>query len=304
MPAYDKSTFQSNIHTHDQANLTDYALFLGGLNVTHDSLLQYDPLKTGFGRLFMVRKPTFVDNKIKDKLTKFKHILEYGNTAINGLDNIELQGNDMTGGYAGRSVSIPSIAQDTMNEFTVTVYELSGSPVREVIQYWINGMADIQTGLATYYQTTSEVNNPTTPALPITMANQTAEFIYVVTDQTGRNVEYACMLANCWPKRIPLDHFNYQSASHELVQLEIPFSCIRYMSPEINEKAKTLITKYNILMNTIGFNSGLDDADFMKADTYGSYYDERDGKIKSKNQNTMNTLIMTPDDSELSKSTV
>ena len=294
-PAYDNSTFQSNIHTHDQANLTDYALFLGGLNVTHNSLLQYDPLKTGFGRLFMVRKPTFVNDKIEEKLRKFKHILEYGNTAINGLDNIELQGNDMTGGYAGRSVSIPSIAQDTMNEFTVTVYELSGSPVREVIQYWINGMADIQTGLATYYQTTDEVNDTQSTPLPITMANQTAEFIYVVTDQTGRNVEYACMLANCWPKRIPLDHFNYQSATHDLVQLEIPFSCIRYMSPEINEKAKTLITKYNILMNTIGFNSGLSDADFMKTDTYGTYYDETDGKLKTKSSVDMNKIVMTPD---------
>lgn len=294
-PAYDNSTFQSNIHTHDQANLTDYALFLGGLNVTHNSLLQYDPLKTGFGRLFMVRKPTFVNKKIGDKLNKFKHILEYGNTAINGLDNIELQGNDMTGGYAGRSVSIPSIAQDTMNEFTVTVYELSGSPVREVIQYWINGMADIQTGLATYYQDTDEVNNPDSPALPITMANQTAEFIYVVTDQTGRNVEYACMLANCWPKRIPLDHFNYQSATHDLVQLEIPFSCIRYMSPEINEKAKTLITKYNILMNTIGFNSGLADAEFMKASETGKFYDETNGKLRTKRWDDRTKFIMTPD---------
>ena len=41
------TTFQTNIHNHNMENITDYALFLGGLNVTRDSLLQYDPLKTG-----------------------------------------------------------------------------------------------------------------------------------------------------------------------------------------------------------------------------------------------------------------
>ena len=294
MAAFDNSTFQSNIHNHNHENITDYALFLGGLNVTRNSLEQYDPLKTGFARLFMIRKPVFVDNKIGSKLNKFKHILEYGNTSITGFEDIDLGTSEMTGGYAGREVDIPSIAQDNMREFTVSVYELSGSPVREVIQYWINGMADIQTGLSTYYYDTAEAADPN--ALEYSQANQTAEFIYVVTDQSGRNVEYACMLANCWPKRIQLNHFNYNSAEHNLVQMEIPFSCIRYMSPEINEKAKQLITKYNILMNTIGFNSGFTVTDMNNLGN-GKYYDTEDGKlhIKSDEQEAANRYIMTPD---------
>ena len=99
------TTFQTNIHNHNMENITDYALFLGGLNVTRDSLLQYDPLKTGFGRIFMIRTPIFVNNKIPDKMRKFKHVLEYANTAITGMDNIDVQTNEMAGGYSGKKVA-------------------------------------------------------------------------------------------------------------------------------------------------------------------------------------------------------
>ena len=71
------STIQSNIKQHDGDKLLDYALFVGGLNVTNEVLANYDPLRTGYGRLFMVRTPLFLSRTIPTKLKKFKHILEY-----------------------------------------------------------------------------------------------------------------------------------------------------------------------------------------------------------------------------------
>ena len=287
----DQQTFQSNIHVHEMDNLTDYALFLGGLNVTRDALLQYDPLKTGFGRLFMIRMPIFVNNKIPTKMRKFKHILEYGNTGVSGNNNIQLGEINMTGGYTGRQVDMPGIARDDVQSFTVQVYEFSGSPVREVLQYWINGMADIQSGLATYYcdGTPSDVNY----GLPICEANQTAEFIYVTTDQSGKNVEYACMYANCWPRTLPLDHFDTSAGDHNTVQLNIEFAATRYISPQINEKAKQLLVKYNALMNSIHFNSGYKDSDLYPSGDNGTYYDINTGKLVAKTAAQRNTFIMT-----------
>ena len=69
----DIKTFQANIHEHSNDDITKYALFLGGLNVTRDALLQYDPLTTGFGRIFMIRKPIFLDNVMLNALKKLKH---------------------------------------------------------------------------------------------------------------------------------------------------------------------------------------------------------------------------------------
>lgn len=285
------NTFQTNIHNHNMENITEYALFLGGLNVTRDSLLQYDPLKTGFGRVFMIRTPIFVTNKIPDKMRKFKHVLEYANTAIEGNDNIELTTNDMSGGYSGKKVTIPNIATDGANDFSIKVYEFSGSLMREVIQYWINGISDIQSGLSHYYcdGTPNDVNY----GLPICQANQSAEFIYVATDQSGKEVEYAALFANCVPTNIQLDQFNYTAGEHNLVEMNITFTASRYMSPQINEKAKQLLVKHNALMNSLNFNSGYTNDQLYPAGDYGTYYDLQDGKLKNKSAAQKNTFIVT-----------
>ena len=104
------NTIQTGAKQHESSNLMDYALFVGGLNVTNEVLRNYDPLRTGYGRLFMVREPGWLALSIPDKLKKFKHILEYGNTAVQGIGDIEVSFNDYTGGYAGKSFSIPSVA--------------------------------------------------------------------------------------------------------------------------------------------------------------------------------------------------
>lgn len=285
------TTFQTNIHNHNMENITDYALFLGGLNVTRDSLLQYDPLKTGFGRIFMIRTPIFVNNKIPDKMRKFKHVLEYANTAITGMDNIDVQTNDMTGGYSGKKVEIPSIASDTAQDLTIKVYEFSGSLMREVIQYWVNGVSDLQSGLSHYYcdDTPNDVNYN----LPVCQANQTAEFIYVATDQTGKKVEYAALFANCFPKNIQFEQFNYQAGEHNLVEMDIQFTATRYMSPQINEKAKQLLIKHNALMNSLNFNSGFTDDQLYPAGDNGTYYDLNTGKLVKKSSRQKGTFIVT-----------
>lgn len=246
----DQLTIQSNIKSHNNDDLVNYALFAAGVNATRDVLTNYDPLITGYGRLFMVRKPVFLDKTIPTRLNKFKHILEYGNTSVSGLGNIDVNTAQMTGGYAGRAITLPTGAEDGTTSFTVRVYEFSGSPIREVIYSWINGSNDILTGLTHY--------NGAPADLPRSMANQTAEFIYIATDKTGRNVEYACQLANCFPTSLAEDHFNYEAGSHELVQLDIPFTCVKYESININKVAKALLDRYRLLANSLNFYSGLE----------------------------------------------
>ena len=244
----DMKTIQSNIKSSSSTDsITDYALFMGGTNVTHDVLYNYDPLKTGYGRLFMIRKPVFLDQVIPNKLKKFKHILEYGNTAVN---DIQVQFNQISGGYTGKSFEIPSFASDDTNAFQVRVYEFSGSPVREVLHTWINGTTDLLTGLSTYYGIDERIGR--------LQANQTAEFIYVATDNTGKNVEYACMFANCFPKNINMDAFNYTAGEHNLVETTIEFTCTKYDGIQINEIAQALINKYRLLANSLNFYSGID----------------------------------------------
>ena len=282
----DKKTIQSNIKSSSSTDsITDYALFMGGTNVTHDVLYNYDPLKTGYGRLFMIRKLVLLEQVIPNKLKKFKHILEYGNTAVSGINDIQVQFNQISGGYTGKSFEIPSFASDDTNAFQVRVYEFSGSPVREVLHTWINGTTDLLTGLSTYYGIDERIGR--------LQANQTAEFIYVATDNTGKNVEYACMFANCFPNNINMDAFNYTAGEHNLVETTIEFTCTKYDSIQINEIAQALINKYRLLANSLNFYSGIDVNKIESQMDRGAFgYDVATGKMSDAKANVSTEAIL------------
>ena len=243
------TTIQSSIKNASIDDMSKYALFLGGTNVVRDVLSAYDPLKTGYGRIFMVHNPRWVAQYFNgtNKFKNFKHILQYGNTQIQGLTDPQVNFNTINGGYNGKSFEIPAYATDDTNTFSITCYEMSGSPIREVIHTWINGTTDLLTGLSHYNGVDLDKKQ----------SNQTAEFIYVATDNTGLGVEYACMFANCFPRGINTDVFNYQSGQHELVETTIEFSCTKYESTQINKVAAALINRYRILTNSLNFNSGI-----------------------------------------------
>lgn len=291
-------TIQSNIRNADShASIMNYALFMGGTNVTHDVLEQYDPLKTGYNRIFMVRKPTWVDNYFSlstngnsyNKFDMFKHILEYGCTQIGGLQDISVETNTIQGGYVGKSFEIPSFAQDNTNSLSIQVYEFTGSPIREVLHTWINGTTDLLTGLTTYNGRLGQTVNGA--ALESNQANQTCEFIYVATDCTGQQIEYACMFANCFPKGINLDAFNYESGTHNLVETTIEFSATKYESIQINLLAQKLLDRYKLLANSLNFYSGIDtnalgDGEYGLREAFG--YNVKTGTLDTGLNNTNN----------------
>ena len=262
-------TIQTGAHQYTDPKLRNYSLMMGGLNVTHDVLDQYDPLVTGYYRLFMIRKPLFLTRTNEEKIKNFKHILEYGNTGVDGLGDVTLDMSEITGGYAGRSFSVPTVAKDDTTGFSVKVYEFSGSPIREILHSWINGISDTQSGLAHYNGLIAEGQ------LPYKQSNHTAEFIYVVTDRTGMNVEYACLFANCMPKGYKNDQFNSGSAGdHSFVETTIEFTCTKYESIDINKKAAILLKNYQILANSLEFYSGVN---AKSSDDVGEMFDLKNG---------------------------
>ena len=102
-------------------------------------------------------------------------------------------------------------------------------------------------GLATYHGAISS-------NMQVQQSNHTAEFIYVSTDRSGKEVEYACMFANCFPKSVKESHFDYDAGTHNLVPIEVEFSCVKYESIPINYYAKQLLNKFQILSNHLNFN--------------------------------------------------
>jgi hypothetical protein len=258
--ANDISTLQSNIKIGK--DMTNYSLFLGGLNVKNASLEQYSPLKTGYARVFLVKMPTFMNKVLPNHTKNFKHLVEYGFVGVDGIQNTTLNFEQVTGGYAGRQFDVATVAQDETNEITLKLYEFAGSPVREYMDMWISGISDPHTGIATYHGAIEAATDP----VEYSQANHTMEAIYVQTDPTGRStgIEYACMFANMMPKQVKKDHFNYEAGTHSLVQVDLPFTAVKYESPQINSVAKALIEKYSILRDYLNFDSGYNAADIAK----------------------------------------
>ena len=141
------TTLQSNIKRYDSSFIRNYSLFLGGMNTTYKSLQQYDPLRTGYNRIFFVKMPTFMEKLMPEETKNIRHLMEYGFTSIQGIQNTTLETEAMTGGYAGRSLEMPTVSKDETNEITLQLYEFAGSPLREYIDMWITGIADPHTGL-------------------------------------------------------------------------------------------------------------------------------------------------------------
>ena len=250
----DHRSLQSNIKNNNK-DLTKYSLFLGGLNVKAKALEQYNPLKTGYTRIFVVQMPKFMNRILPLASKNFKHMIEYGFKSIDGIQNLTMEYEAITGGYAGRSFEIPTILKDETNAITIKLQEMSGSPVREYIEMWLSGISDPHTGLCHYHGALDKDAATGNAGMEAIQANQVAEMIYVSTDHTGREIEFACLLSNMIPKVVKRDHYNYESGTHSAVEYDIEFTCTMYTSPDVNEVAKLLLDKYKILTNYLDFKS-------------------------------------------------
>ena len=58
------------------------------------------------------------------------------------------------------------------------------------------------------------------------------------------------------PKASKADHFNYDSGQHPLVQVDLEFTATKYESPQINQVAKALLKKYQVMKSYLKFHSG------------------------------------------------
>lgn len=258
MAADEQRTLQSNIK-NNKTDMTGYSLFLGGLNVKRAALEQYNVLKTGKGRIFLTKMPYFMKELMPQATKNFKHVVEYGFMDIQGIQDLTMEFDSITGGYAGRTFEIPTILKDETNEITVKILEFAGSPMREYIEMWQTGVSDPNSGFTHYHGLAipQQDNNGNfqNAKVEVSQANHTMEAFYVMTDQTGFNIEFACMLCNMFPKTSARSHFNQTAGEMAHVELELAFTCTMYTSPDINAVAQLLLNKYRVLYNYLDFQS-------------------------------------------------
>lgn len=245
-------SFDHNRVTRGEDKISNYAYFLGGTDVTNNALHQYDLMRSGYGRIFITQMPQYVEELLPTASDKVKHLLQFANVGIDGIQGYSVDFASVTAGYSGNTVEIPTNSKDDTTSVTIKIYETSSALIRSYIDFWITGVVDPYTGLSHYH---GAMDLEKTSINYVSQSYQTMEAIYVATDPTGEEVQYACLLANMFPKSSDHSNYVYEPGSHDLVQLSLEFTAMKYMSPQITQVGRALLDNYKILKNYQNFKS-------------------------------------------------
>lgn len=217
----------NSIANFDMTVAQDPSFFRGSPNWNN---LNWDPLITGYAFVNFVRFPKWVAKAMPGA----KEYLEKFFKSFQGLSDLELQTSAMPYGFAANEYQVAANMQKQNTEFTLRFEEMSGSPVRRTMEYWISGIRDPETGVATYAAKFG---------IDYMAKNHTGDLLYILTRPDANNIEmnnieFACYYTAVMPSRIPYSHLNYEQGQHEVQPLEIPFKGVFHRSPQVDEYAK------------------------------------------------------------------
>ena len=258
------NTIQSGIKQNTK-NYQNFSYFLGGIDVTQQNLEQFTPYIQGVSRIFLYQPPIFMEKQYPTETKNFRSLIETGYTRIDGISDISVDFVDFEGGFNGDKFSNVSQARDDTDTLTISLYEQTGSPIREYIDTWVTGTRDIRSGIAHYHG-----------ALSLNTVNygekyHTAEFIYMTLDPTAQEIEYACMFAHAFPTKVPKSHLNYEKGNRDNVTIDLEFRVKKYESPAINTVAQYYLDASNVEYNYLAFTPGITKSDVSaRAQSYGT----------------------------------
>jgi hypothetical protein len=226
-----------------EGNPSDADFFKGFYNLRRDKIINHDPFITGYAFIVWTKLPLFFD---ASRQTFFKNMSQKNFKSFSGLSDINLNSDNMQSGFGADEYGVPTVINKENNTFTLRHYELQGSPIRDMYQYWVTGIRDIETNVATYHGKILD------GSLKYSARNHTGELLYIVTDPSGAlggssGIEFAAYFTGVYPTKIPMDHLNYSSGDHSLVEIDIEFRGNLHMSKKVNELASKFLASNRLL---------------------------------------------------------
>lgn len=226
-------------NTKDFRDVTKYNLMRGVPDF--GSLVQFNPYETGYAAFIICEMPKFMEalaaaNVSYNKLFEnWKHIIEYEFKSFDGLqdmnaDTIQL-GDDLN------SINvINKVNMQSASEFTLTYDEKSGSPLTKFAKLYLTGIKDPRTQVKTYHGLIH--NGDMEPGFE----NEVFTFLYIVTDNTMREVEAAYLLIGCQLMSADTDMYNYTKGDISKREVQVKFSGYPVTSSFIELAAKDMMT--------------------------------------------------------------
>lgn len=220
-------------------DVTSYKLMRGVPDF--GSLVQFNPYETGYACFIICQMPKFMELLAKydadyNKLVKnWAHIIEYEFKSFDGLQDINADtialGDDLN------SINvINKVNMQSASEFTLVYDEKSGSPLTKFATLYLTGIKDPRTQVKTYHGLIH--SGKMEPGFE----NEVFTFLFITTDNTMREVEYAVLLIGCQLNSADTDMYNYTKGDINKRDVNVKFSGYPVTGNKIDMCAQDILT--------------------------------------------------------------
>lgn len=219
----------NSVRIFDTSVAQDPSFFQGTFNTRHDNF-NFDPMIPGYGFWFWTKVPSWLIKVYPD----FVEMTQKYCIGVSAPGDIELQTAALNYGFANNEYQVATTISKGNTDLTLKFgKELQGSPFSRMFAYWITGIRDPETGIATY---------PAIHDLDYCAKNHTGEGLYVLTrpdanNLSKNNIEFAAYYTAILPKKFMLSQYTYELGGHDPVDVEMSFTTIFHTSPLVDEFA-------------------------------------------------------------------
>ena len=224
--------------TTETKDLTKWSLFRGVTDWAN--LEQFNQFETGYSFLVVLSIPKFMkllsekNEKYRSLIETYVHVLEYEFRGLEGIENMSSDPNELTNGIKTLNV-ITKVNSQSNGQFTMRYYEKAGSLITKFHELFLRGIKDPTTQVKHYHGLIESGE------LEPSFANEVFSFLYIVTDNSLRNVEKAFYIVGAQPTNADFNIYNSTKGTIEFQELSVEFNGFPIQNTQVNKRAQELL---------------------------------------------------------------
>lgn len=251
------ATEDTNNIFSDTMSTTDVQAFTLMRGVTDFSnLAQYDLYETGYSFLINLSIPKFLKNaktlsdEYKKLINNYCHIIEYDFRGMSGIDDITSDTGALTNGINELNI-ITRVNEQGGGQFSMNYFERAGSTITKVHELFLRGIKDPRTQFKRYNgqikgpRGAAGSTNGNTNTLNASYANEVFNYMLIVTDNTGFNVEKSYIIASAQPTSANTSIYQVERGQIGFSEIPVNMNGFPITGRVVNNKAAKMLTYIN-----------------------------------------------------------
>ena len=242
----------------DTMSTTDVQAFTLMRGVTDFSnLAQYDLYETGYSFLINLSIPKFLKNakslsdEYKKLINNYCHIIEYDFRGMSGIDDITSDTGALTNGINELNI-ITRVNEQGGGQFSMNYFERAGSTITKVHELFLRGIKDPRTQFKRYNGqikgprgSVTNGTNGSTNTINASYANEVFNYMLIVTDNTGFNVEKSYIIASAQPTTANTSIYQVERGQIGFSEIPVNMNGFPITGRVVNNKAAKMLTYIN-----------------------------------------------------------